>query len=632
MFRRRKINEAIKQHTRSSGGGGNAVAAAPSSPAKGEEPSSFASATGMIWYKKSTTTLQPPSSQTNATRHQGDYRRSSGHVPRPVPSAIDYTQNTNTHQISSTTAAPAASNNHRQSKAEHRCHQDYGEEASKPSTDYKLPVHQSLPMRDNSDYNNSTMANSRNNIPKEPNTGGFFLDRTLLQTNAESAPLGIASDSRGSADDARSQITTNLQLPHPETNMGKLESRGGSSDIEDSTVRRSLQDKIVMDAFDFTNSESIPLDPATMKSKPKPLPNKKFHYDQHYHQRRTSGAKMMHSSNVQQQQQHAVKPTHLSRKMKSPPRMPAEQNQHEKQPSCPRGRGPHNMHHQQHMLSLSSKPVPPVGSKRRSEPTCPHPPPTPPSPKHYNQIQRRSDPELPGGCTIGVGAPVSNSPSSSSGRTQSQVERDFFRRHHEKMRRYMPAVSPGVVFEQHPPSKTTARKKEEEVRGSDLVGNMNSTIRRLSEKIVRRERELQEKDSQLEDLDVQLNQMNTMVTHLSANLEGARRSARQSQEALHVKQKRVSDITHQIQRLQAELRAEETDAQAIAGNMQLFLDNEDRAGHQLQTHRDEHGSLNAVRQALSDEKACILRDLDNSTSELKSLEAIQNLAMRDDMM
>jgi hypothetical protein len=454
------------------------------------------------------------------------------------------------------------------------------------STDYKLRVHvQPPPPMFRNSAKGTAPANSKG-IPKAPNTGGIFMDRAMLLTNMERPDLGNVSV----VEDPGPRTNTDLELPPP-PDMDRSETWAGEPP-DDYGNRRSLQDKLMKNAFDFSN-DSIPLDPLGQSA----LAGKSKHQ-----QRRPSAKIVAQSPNV-----HAVPPTHRTRKLKPPPpnSIPQQQPQQQQQQQHDPRRG-----HQ--MTPVSSRP------KRPSDPITSVPPIS--SAQEYNQTKRRSE-------------PISDSEDVSQGRVPTKKERQYFQRHVEKMDVYaqQPGMShtqqPGASHERGPPPRSD---KEEDVKGWDLVSGLNSTIRGLSETIASRERDFKEKESQLATLDLHISQMKKAEVELAKDLDVAKATARQNQDAAHQKHTRISDLTQRIQQLQAELRAEESDVQSIARNIPIYLENAVHAESKLKGHRDEQGSLGAVRQALDDEKACIVRDLDNSTSELKSLEAIQNLAMGGD--
>jgi ankyrin repeat protein len=431
------------------------------------------------------------------------------------------------------------------------------------------------------DNNATNNINNNKGIAKAPHTGGFFLDRVMLRTGMERA-----DSSRGSVEDPGPRTNTDSELPRP-PGIDRSETWSADSPDQDDIMRLSLQDTLMMNAFDFRCNDAMPLDPYSQP---------------------------VLSVKSKQRNRSTVPPTHPTRKMKVPPPNSTPQPPQQQQQHDPR-RG---------------HPMPPVGSKpkRQSDPIAPSPP-IPASPQ-YNQTKRRSEPtshtyvDTPGG------------------RAQTNAEREYYLRYQEKMdvyaqqpgpsHRQQPeapqrAAQPGVTHERGPPS----RKKEEEIKGRDLVNGMNSTIRGLSETIACQGRDLKEKESQLADLDLRIDQMKVAEVELIDNLDVAKSTARQNQDTVHQKQTRISDLTRRIQQLQAELRAEEADVQLLERSIPMYVENASHVENKLKAHRDEQGSLGVVRQALDDEKACIVRDLGNSTSELKSLETIQNLAMRDEL-
>jgi chromosome segregation ATPase len=116
---------------------------------------------------------------------------------------------------------------------------------------------------------------------------------------------------------------------------------------------------------------------------------------------------------------------------------------------------------------------------------------------------------------------------------------------------------------------------------------------------------------------------------LDLEFETAQLSLVQQHELLSHKTECVSDLQYQIAQMQSELRREQTEMEQLQGSL---LRNQTSVNHselELRAAADEHDTMGAIRQALEDEKDMLYRDVSNCESELKSLEAIQNLA-RDD--
>jgi hypothetical protein len=166
-------------------------------------------------------------------------------------------------------------------------------------------------------------------------------------------------------------------------------------------------------------------------------------------------------------------------------------------------------------------------------------------------------------------------------------------------------------------------------KGQDLMDKMNSTIRDLSETVARQRRDLHDKDSQLSGVDGQLGQMAVAEAAIANEWEQAQVAHRDHRDLLAQRRERATHLAQEIARLQEELRQEDAGLDSIERAMLVYKATARRTEHQLQVHRDEHGDLGAIRQALEEEKAIIGRDISNNESELKSLEAIQSLAIHE---
>jgi chromosome segregation ATPase len=166
-------------------------------------------------------------------------------------------------------------------------------------------------------------------------------------------------------------------------------------------------------------------------------------------------------------------------------------------------------------------------------------------------------------------------------------------------------------------------------KGQDLMDKMNLTIRGLSETVARQRRDWQDKDSQLSGVDAQLGQMDVAEAAITNEWEQAQASHHDHRDLLAQRRERVAHLVQEIARLQDELQQENAGLDSIERAMLVYKDTARRTEHQLQVHRDEQGDLGAIRQALEEEKAIVGRDMINNESELKSLEAIQNLAIHE---
>ena len=170
-----------------------------------------------------------------------------------------------------------------------------------------------------------------------------------------------------------------------------------------------------------------------------------------------------------------------------------------------------------------------------------------------------------------------------------------------------------------------------EMMGQQLLEVMNESIRELNEKLHRQKQNLEKKGSQLSDLDGRISQMNSQQESLGREVEAAHAHDRQKRDLFRQKQERITTLNLQIAKLQAELRQEQAELEDVERSMYVAQEAAVRSEAHLHAMRDEQGSLGAIRQALEDEMNILSRDVTNCESELKSLEAIQNLARGDSL-
>jgi chromosome segregation ATPase len=173
--------------------------------------------------------------------------------------------------------------------------------------------------------------------------------------------------------------------------------------------------------------------------------------------------------------------------------------------------------------------------------------------------------------------------------------------------------------------------KETAMKAQQLVNVMNTSIRELTEKMEGHKMNLVRKDSQLSDLDSQIVEINAKEANLKKGLEMAEASARQQRDTLLQKRDRIIFMRQKIAELEEELLQDEVDMESIERSILLYQENASRTESKLGSHRDEQGNLGAIREALEEERTTIARDVTNCESEIKSLEAIQNLALGDEL-
>ena len=162
-----------------------------------------------------------------------------------------------------------------------------------------------------------------------------------------------------------------------------------------------------------------------------------------------------------------------------------------------------------------------------------------------------------------------------------------------------------------------------------LVEDMNTTISNLKQKMEGQNSSLEEKNVQLSNFDSQLGEMNSEEETLKKQLKMAEISAQQQRDLLRQKRDRVTFLREEIAKMEEELRQEEADMETIERNILIYQENASVTESKLQSNQDEQGNIVAVQQALEEERNTISRNMSNCESEIKSLEAIQNLALDD---
>jgi flagellin-like hook-associated protein FlgL len=162
--------------------------------------------------------------------------------------------------------------------------------------------------------------------------------------------------------------------------------------------------------------------------------------------------------------------------------------------------------------------------------------------------------------------------------------------------------------------------------GKILLDDMHTDIKSIEDKLAGRRKVLHEKNSQLATVESQLSEIGAKEEALGKEWETARASYEQQQSALGQRRSRVSQLTEQIAALQAELHLERSDLENLEAAARANEVSASRAEQQLLGTRSEFGSLGAVRMALESEKSFLDREVVNFESELKSLQALHDMA------
>jgi len=237
-----------------------------------------------------------------------------------------------------------------------------------------------------------------------------------------------------------------------------------------------------------------------------------------------------------------------------------------------------------------------------------------------------------------------SSPGASNATPDSQQE--YMQRYAEKMKKYSPDVSksstetrsegklsPRATSSSNSPwkrptlmSDIASVKKE----GQSLVDDMNATIRNLQTKMERQRRNLEEKDSEIHTSDEHLELMDQKEQSLVEELARAQTAANQHQQDILQKRSHIEAMQRHIRQLQEDIQREEACLESLDQAYASCDANTASVERRLKYHRNEQGNLGVARQSLEDDRENLLRELTNTESELKSLQAIQNLAMSGD--
>jgi hypothetical protein len=165
-----------------------------------------------------------------------------------------------------------------------------------------------------------------------------------------------------------------------------------------------------------------------------------------------------------------------------------------------------------------------------------------------------------------------------------------------------------------------------------LMNEMNTNIDRLEASLENLKSDLDEKESHLASLDATTAEMQLREQDLERGLRNARSLVEHQHAEMGKKLERIASLKDRIAVLRAELLEEQSTLEpmerAIMGLEEKIVDKE----HKLKAHREEKGSIELMKQSLCEEKDYINREMENSNSELKSLKAIQDLAMGKDIL
>ena len=170
------------------------------------------------------------------------------------------------------------------------------------------------------------------------------------------------------------------------------------------------------------------------------------------------------------------------------------------------------------------------------------------------------------------------------------------------------------------------------VVGQLLLDDMNSDIKSVEEKLARRRRILKEKVNELAVLDAKLSDVRGKEESLQRQIESSQSSFEEQQDILNEKRFRVSELSSQIAHLQSELQRERSEIEHMHESLTAQEESVHRVVQELQGTHEERVSLGAVREAMIEAKASLDREVSNCESELKSLQAIQQIAARGDSL
>jgi hypothetical protein len=164
--------------------------------------------------------------------------------------------------------------------------------------------------------------------------------------------------------------------------------------------------------------------------------------------------------------------------------------------------------------------------------------------------------------------------------------------------------------------------------GKALGSEMNGNIITLKGQISDFGQELRLKHIQLTEVGGKLDAMNSAERELTEELMQAQKAKEENTILLKEKQSHAAKIGQKIAELQDSLAKEEASIQSISGSIASCSKSAGRVEATLKNYQAEKGKLNQVRGALEEEKSQLDRSMSNCNAELKSLEAIQKMTMR----
>jgi hypothetical protein len=173
-------------------------------------------------------------------------------------------------------------------------------------------------------------------------------------------------------------------------------------------------------------------------------------------------------------------------------------------------------------------------------------------------------------------------------------------------------------------------EQHEEVVGMDsqfMVDGMRSNIQRLEKSVHQLTKDLRDKHADMDNLESVANDMDLRELDLTRGLQNVRAVIQHQTQEVDAKKARISHLKDKISALEAVLVQEESTLEPMERSIlileQKALDKEQK----LFGHRAERKSFHVMKQNLVEERESLSRELQNANSELKSLRAIQDLAL-----
>lgn len=162
--------------------------------------------------------------------------------------------------------------------------------------------------------------------------------------------------------------------------------------------------------------------------------------------------------------------------------------------------------------------------------------------------------------------------------------------------------------------------------GANLENDLNDSIEKLKRDKASRRVEMEQKDLEISQIDRQLSDISRQENRLTMEMRQTH-SSTVNQEAIYEKEERISHIQRQIADLRAELRQLEGEVRSLQNNPSSSVYEISRMESKLRSLKDEKMTFQAIREALNEERNTVKRDFENLDDEIKSLEAIQSMAM-----